>query len=84
LIAFLIIRNRIFAEVSLYTKNALQLGDFAVEIKHLPKLENCPNADQLKAKLTLHIAKIVDNEDDVLDLNHENAAKDLAEEIEEN
>jgi hypothetical protein len=43
-------------EVRNYKKKALQLGDFAVEIKHLPKLAICSNADQLKAKLALHIA----------------------------
>ena len=56
LIAIIWVRSRVMTEVRNYKKKALQLGDFAVEIKHLPKLAICSNADQLKAKLALHIA----------------------------
>ena len=66
LAAILYIRSKVYSELRKYKENALQLGDFSVEIKHLPKLGVCADADQLRAKLTLHIAKMVEDADDVL------------------
>ena len=50
------ISNRVHADMEKYRKNAFQLSDFSVKIKHLPKLATCADSDQLKAKLALHIA----------------------------
>ena len=45
MIAILWIRSNVQAEVRKYKEKALQLGDFSVEIKHLPKLAVCSDAD---------------------------------------
>ena len=67
LMAILWIRSNVDAEVKKYKEKAVQLGDFSVEIKHLPKLAVCSDSEQLRAKLTLHIAKIVKDADIVLE-----------------
>ena len=69
MIAILWIRSNVQAEVRKYKEKALQLGDFSVEIKHLPKLAVCSDADQLRAKLTLHIAKMIEDAEIVLEKN---------------
>ena len=52
-----------------------------MEIKHLPR--GCLDANQLRAKLALHIAKVVDKTEDILDLDHAEAAEDLAQTLED-
>ena len=76
--AILCIRRKVYAEVRKYKQKALKLGDFSVEIKHLPKLDICANVDLLRAKLALHIAKVVEEEDDVLELKHEHLDSDIS------
>ena len=60
-----------------YRKYAFDLVDFSVEIKHLPKLDLCADSDQLKAKLALHIAEVIKNEKEVLNLDHDEVDTDL-------
>ena len=41
---------------------ALEMNDFSVRIKNLPPSEEYRSLDELKAQLTMHIKKILQNE----------------------